>query len=134
MTLKNWKELDKKEETIPEGYYVNDFEIVSLPKELYDKLSKIAEERFGYTGRGIVSDLVAELVESHVHKEYREKIRFQVKTCFNNKPPYLVVTSTWKEEQDNDFLGMMSLNSKEALLQIAKNGYDISEDEIEFVN
>jgi hypothetical protein len=45
MPLKSWKELNNKEETMSEDYYVNEFETISLPKELYDKLSEIAQKK-----------------------------------------------------------------------------------------
>jgi hypothetical protein len=67
-------------------------------------------------------------------KEKGIKVRFQVETHFNEIFPYVVITSNDKEEQDNDFLGKADLGSKEALLRVAKDGWGISEDEIEFVN
>jgi len=69
MPLKSWKELNKKENTMSEDYYVDDSEAIHLPKELYDRLSKIAKERFGYTGRGIVSDLVEGIVDVWLEEE-----------------------------------------------------------------
>jgi len=73
MSLKKWKELDTRREIMSEDYYVSDFETVSLPKELYDKLSKTAQERFGYTGQGIVSDLVEGIVDVWLEEEKIKK-------------------------------------------------------------
>jgi len=187
MTLKKWKELNSGEETMSEDYYVSDFETVSLPKELYDKLSKIAEERFGYTGRGIVSDLIGGLVNVGLEEEkikrrkkmtnweyvqvdipkglYDRIARFadvervivqdmtewveimedeerrveietsKVKFQISKKGEcYFEVTALKEEDQNNDFIGVFeSICTEEALLRVAKDGYGIESDEIEFV-
>lgn len=39
---------------------------IHLSEELYCSLIEIAKKRFGYTGRGIVSDLVEEIVQAYL--------------------------------------------------------------------
>jgi hypothetical protein len=106
MILKKWKELNNRERTMSEDYNVVDFETISLPKELYNKLSKIAEKI--------------------------KKIRFQVG---KKGEWYFKVTALKEEDQDNDFTGTFEgICAEEALLRVAKDGYGIEADEIEFVN
>lgn len=117
-----------------ENYWASDS--INISQTLYEKLNEIAQKRFGYTGRGIISDLVEEIIQSYVDKS---KVRFLIKKE-DRETPYryevaYIVTSVKPEDKDNDFVGVFfDLKSKESLLQIAKDAYGISEDEIEFLN
>ena len=48
---------------------------------------------------------------------------------------YFEVSALKEEDKNNDFVGEFEgLSSKEALLRVAKDGYGISEYEIQFIN
>lgn len=115
---------------VSENYWASDS--INISQALYDKLNELAQKRFSYTGQGIIDDLVEEILQNYVNKE--NQIRFQVETHFDEIFPYVFITSTKIEDQDNDFLGKMDLPSKEAVIRVAKDGWGILEDEIEFVN
>jgi len=106
---------------------------VEIPKELYDRISRFAEVE-----KAIIQDMTewVQIMENEerIAEFETSKIKFQVETHFNEIFPYVLITSNDKKEQDNDFLGKMDLGSKEGVLRVARNGWDISEDEIEFVN
>lgn len=117
-----------------ENYWTEDS--IHISQALYDKLNEIAQKRFGYTGQGIIDDLVEEIIQGYIDNQRvpNPKAKFQVETYFDEFFPYVVVTSTNKNEQDKDFLGIMGVGSKEAVIQIAKDGWGISENQIQFIN
>ncbi|MGL5079157.1 MAG: hypothetical protein ACRDBG_25435 [Waterburya sp.] len=48
---------------------VEDSDAIYLSEELYSSLIEIAKKRFGYTGQGIISDLVEEIVQAYVSEK-----------------------------------------------------------------
>jgi len=114
-----------------ENYWANDS--INISQVLYDKLNEIAQKSFDYTGQGIVDDLVEKIIQDYVDKSKR---RFRVWCRDLNRRGFNYEISAIKEEDyENDFVGEFEdLLGKEALLRVAKDGYGISEDEIEFVN
>jgi len=114
-----------------ENYWANDS--INISQALYDKLDEIAQKRFGYTGQGIVSDLVEEIVQDYVDKS---KLRFRVWCRDLNRRGFNYEVSAIREEDSlDDFVGEFEdLLDKEALLRVAKDGYGIEANEIEFVN
>lgn len=109
---------------------------INISQALYDKLDEIAQKRFGYTGEGIIDDLVEEIIQDYVNSPsiIDSKAIFQVETHFDEFFPYVVISSTKKEYQDSDFLGKMDVGSKDAIIRIARDGWGISEDRIQFIN
>lgn len=109
-----------------ENYWASDS--INISQALYDKLDEIAQKRFGYTGQGIVNDLVEEIIQDYVDNSKR----FQVT---QKGLSYYEVIALKEKDKEDDFVGKFEgLTSKEALLRVARDGYGISEDEIEFVN
>lgn len=117
-----------------ENYWSNDS--INISQALYDKLDEIVQKRFGYTGQGIVDDLVEEIIQDYIS---RSQVKFLIykqefEGNYSYRTGYIVIPSK-PEDKENDFVGVFfDLVSKESLLQIAKDGYGISEDEIKFVN
>lgn len=110
-----------------ESYWASDY--ISISQALYTKLDEIAQKRFGYTGQGIINDLVEEILQEYVDKN---RVRFQVT---QKGLSYYEVVALKEKDKEDDFVGEFEgLTSREALLRVAKDGYGISEDEIEFVN
>lgn len=106
---------------------------IDIPKELYDKIS-----RFSDVEEAILQDM-SEWVkimedEERLAEVESSKIRFQVETHFDEIFPYVIISSTKKKDQCNDFVGKMDLPSKKAVIKVARDGWGISEEEIEFVN
>lgn len=105
---------------------------VSIPKELYERV-----EKFGDIEEVILQDLTewVEIMEDEERLYQKElKVRFYVYTYFNNFSPYVLVEAISRKDRGNDFVGKIEVASKEALLRIAKNGYGVLPQEIEFVN
>lgn len=116
--------------------WVEESEIIYLSKELYQKLVHLASKKTGgYTGQGIVTDLVEEIVQDYLdsQKVSNPKAKFQVKTHFDILFPYVEITSEDENERDNSFLGIMSVGSKDAVIRVAKKCWGIPEDQLEFV-
>lgn len=118
-------------------YWVEDSDAIYLSKDLYQKLSDLAAKKNGgYTGQGIIDDLVEEIIQDYVN---RNQVRFLIykqefEGAYSYSTGYIVMPAKPEDKYD-DFVGVyFDLVSKENLLQIAKNGYGISEDEIEFLN
>lgn len=106
---------------------------VDIPKELYDRIA-----RFSDVEEAILQDMTewVKIMEDEERLAGIEnsKVRFQVETHFDEFFSYVVISATKKKDQDNDFLGKMDVGSKDAVIRIAREGYSISEDEIEFVS
>lgn len=62
------------------------------------------------------------------------KVRFYVHTYFDNFSPHVIVEAISRKDKNNDFVGKMEITSKESLLKIAKDGYRILPEEIQFVD
>lgn len=117
-----------------ENYWASDS--INISQALYDKLDEIAQKRFGYSGQGIVDDLVEEIIQEYIDNQRvtNKKATFQVETHFDEFFPYVIINSLDKSEKDNNFLGKMDVGSKEAVIRIAKDGWGISENQIQFIN
>jgi hypothetical protein len=104
---------------------------VDIPKELYNRIS-----RFSNVKDAIIQDMT-EWVQIMEDEERRVEIetgnvRFQIS---RKGECYFEVAALKEEDRDNDFTGTFEgICSEEALLRVTKDGYGISEDEIEFVN
>jgi len=103
---------------------------VDIPKELYDRVA-----RFTDVERAIVQDITewVEIMEDEERiAESEIKVRFQVS---KKGECYFEVTALKEKDKDNDFTGTFEgICTEEALLKVAKDGYGIEADEIEFVN
>lgn len=109
---------------------------INISQVLYDKLNAIAQKRFGYTGQGIIDDLVEEIIQDYINSQrvMNPKATFQVETPFDEPFPYVLINSLDRSERDNDFLGKMDVGSKEAVIRIAEDSWGISKDQIQFIN
>ena len=102
--------------------------IIEIPKSLYDRV-----DRFGSVDRIIISDLT-EWVEIMEDEEKSADKRFKVYLNLSEALPYYKVINTYSYDRENSFVGaFFDIVTKESLLRIAKEGYGIEENEIEFV-
>ena len=104
---------------------------VDIPKELYDRIS-----RFSDVEEAILQDMTEWVKimedEERLAEIGNSKVRFQVT---QKRLSYYEIVALKEKDREDDFVGEFEgLTSKEALLRVAKEGYGISEDEIEFVN
>lgn len=104
-----------------------------IPQQVWDKADKLARER-GWTVEAVLCDSLEKSFD-YSDKETEEK-RFKVYCVESDIASfsYTEVINTREEDKDNDFVGAFSgICSKEVLLIMAREGYGILEDEIEFV-
>jgi hypothetical protein len=104
---------------------------VDIPKKLYDRISRFAEVE-----RAIIQDMTewVQIMEDEERRVEIEigKVRFQV---IKKGECVFEVVGLKEKDKDNDFTGTFEgICSEEALLRVARDGYGIESDEIEFVN
>jgi hypothetical protein len=101
---------------------------IQIPKSLYHRIDK-----FATVERAIIENMT-EWIEIMEDEERLIEKKFKAYFKFSGIMPYCEIINIREEDKEDDFVGTFSgISNKDSLLRIAREGYGICEDEIEFV-